>query len=129
MAEKDYNHRPMLAKLGIKPGGVVALAHSALRIDASLREQMLERTGQPLAGPDERADVVLVAVDRLTDIVAELERWKHHAQPAGGAWLLPPKCGSSGYVNQNELIEAGNVADPEGNKVCRSPTGSVVFGS
>ena len=123
MAENDYNHRPMLAKLGFKLGGVVALAHSAWRIDATLREQVLERTGQPLAGPDERPDVVPVAVDCLTDTVAVLDRWKHHVQPAGGVWLLTPKCVSSGYVNQNELIEAGNVADPEGNKVCSSPTG------
>ena len=118
MSEREYSNRPVLDKFGIKPGAVVALAHSAWRIDDSPKEQVLERTGRPLAGPDECTDVVLVAIDHSTDAVAERERWKYLMQPAGGVGLLTPTRGSSGYVNQNKLRGAGNVAGLVDNKMC-----------
>jgi len=118
MAERDYSYRPVLDKLGLKPGAVVALSRSAWRIDDTPSEQVLERTGRPLGGPNERPDVVPVAIDRSTDAVAELELWKYRMQPAGGVCLLTPKRGSSRYVNQNELRGAGNVAGLVDNEMC-----------
>ena len=114
MAEKDYSHRSVVDKLGIKPGAVVTFSD----IDDSLMEQVLARSGRPQAGSGERPDVVLVAVDGATDATAELERWKARLQPAGGIWLLTPKRGRPGYLNQNELIEAGKYAGLVDNKVC-----------
>lgn len=116
MVKKDYIHRSVVDKLGIRPGSVVAFVHSAWRIDDSLLEQVLARTGRPSAEVVERPDVVLAAIDRSSDAAAELERWK--LQPAGGIWLLTPKRARPGYLNQSELIQAGESVGLVDNKVC-----------
>lgn len=118
MAERAYGHRAVVEKLGIRPGVVAAFANSACEIYGSLVEDVLARSGRPPAGSGERADVVLVAVDGATDAPAELERWKPRLQPAGGIWLLTPKRELPAYVNQNELIRAGESAGLVDNKVC-----------
>nr|MBA2451381.1 DUF3052 family protein [Chloroflexota bacterium] len=50
--------------------------------------------------------------------VALLETWKPRLQPNGGIWLLTPKRGQPGYVDQRELIAAGLAAGLVDNKVC-----------
>ncbi len=91
----------MVDKLSIKPGDAVAFAGD---LDNGLRERVLAQAGRPAAEADERLDVVLVAVDDGTDAVATLARWKARLEPAGGVWLLTPKRGRLGYVDQRDLI-------------------------
>jgi hypothetical protein len=105
--EHDYSHRDVVDKLGIKPGDAVAFDETAAALDHSLRERALDRAGRPEAGPAEPADVVLVAATAATDARAVLGAWKERLDPAGGIWLLTPKRGRLGYVDQRELIEAG----------------------
>src|SRR5215212_9818460 len=74
--EKDYGPRSVVDKvdkLGITPGTVAAFVHSAWRIDNSLLEQVLARTGRPPAELGEQPEVVVVAIDQLADAAAELE--------------------------------------------------------
>lgn len=118
MGEKDYGHRPVVDKLGIGPGAVVAFVHSAWRIEDSLLAEVLARSGRPPAADGEQLDVALIAVDGATVAAAELERWKPRLRPAAGIWLLTRKRGLPGYLNQNELIRAGNAAGLVDNKVC-----------
>ena len=115
MPDKDYGHRDVVDKLGVKPGHAVAFAGN---LDDGLRQRVLARVGRPAAEAAERLDVVLVAVDDGTDAVATLARWKARLEPAGGIWLLTPKRGRLGYVDQRDLIAAGLVAGLVDNKVC-----------
>lgn len=115
MAEKDYSHRDVVDKLGVKPGHAVALDGPP---DGELRQKILERTGRPPAAPDEPADVVLVWADASTDAVATLQHWKQKIDPSGGIWLLTPKRTQPGYVDQNDLIDAGKQAGVVDNKIC-----------
>src|SRR5215210_8025558 len=118
MAERDYSQRDVVDKLGVKPGQAVAFVEEAGQVDDELRRRVLERTGRDAIGEGESADVVLVSADDATDAVEVLERWRARLNPAGGIWLLTPKRGQPGYVDQRALISAGLAARLVDNKVC-----------
>lgn len=127
MPEKNYQDRDVLDKLGIKPGYAVAFAHEAREIDPDLRQRITERTGRPPATEDEVLDIVLAAVDETSDTIAVLRKWRARLAPNGGIWLLTAKRGQPGYVDQRELIDAGQQAEVVDNKVCSvSPTMSAM---
>ena len=115
MAEKDYSHRDVVDKLGIRPGDAVALVGDG---SPELHERVLARTGRPPAEPREPADVVLAWVDATTDAAELLRAWKSRIEPSGGIWLLTPKRNQTGYIDQRELIAAGLAAGVVDNKSC-----------
>ncbi len=118
MAERDYSHRDVVDKLGIKPGYAVVFALEAREIDAELRKRILLKTGRAPAEADEAVDVVLAFIDHNIPAIEVLKRWKSRLNPTGGIWLLTAKRGQSGYIDQRELIEAGSEAGVVDNKVC-----------
>lgn len=127
MAERDYGHRDVVDKLSIRPGYAVVFACEAMEIDVALREWIVDRAGRPPALEDEAVDVVLVATDVTTDFIEVLKRWRLRLKPNGGIWLLTPKRGQPGYVDQRELIAAGLQAGVVDNKSCSvSPTTSAI---
>jgi hypothetical protein len=115
--ERDYSHRDVVDKLGVKPGHVVAFDESEAPVDPDLRERVLTRAGRPAAEEAEPADVVLIGADANTDARAVLGAWKPRLVPNGGIWLLTPKRTQPGYVDQRLLIEAGLEAGLVDNKV------------
>jgi hypothetical protein len=117
MPDKDYSHRDVVDKLGIKPGHAVIVASNGY-VDDGLQVRIAERAGRALAEADELADVVLADIGDRDDPVAVLARWKPRLQPAGGIWLLTRKRGQPGYVDQRGLIDAGGPAGLVDNKVC-----------
>ena len=116
-AERDYSHRDVVDKLGVKPGHVVAFDESAAPLDAELRARVLARAGRPAAAEAEPADVVLIAADADTDARAVLAAWRLRLVPNGGIWLLSPKRAQPRYVDQRLLIEAGLEVGLVDNKV------------
>lgn len=123
MPERNYQHRGILEKLGIQPGHAVAFAHEAREIDQELVQSILERTGYFPTTEDEAFDIVLAVIDETTDTVEVLKKWREVLRPNGGIWLLTAKRGQPGYVDQRELIAAGQQAGVVDNKVCSvSPT-------
>ena len=118
MAERDYSHRRVVDKLGIKPGHAVAIDELAGQLDRELQERIIEQTARPPAEPDEKTDVVLVMADEATDTIAALMQWKVRLVPTGGIWLLTPKRTQPGYVDQRKLIADGIIAGLVDNKVC-----------
>jgi hypothetical protein len=116
--ERDYSHRDVIDKLGIKPGHALAFDHAPLRIDADLRARALAKAGRAEATADEPVDVVLIGADASTQAESVLARWRKRIDQAGGIWLLTPKRGQPGYVDQTELILAGPAAGVVDNKTC-----------
>src|SRR5205085_12554853 len=82
------------------------------------RARALARAGREAAADDEPADVVLIGADASTDVDHVLSAWRARIDPAGGIWLLTPKRGQAGYVDQRELILAGPAAGVVDNKIC-----------
>ncbi len=118
MPDKDYSQRDIVDKLGIKPGSLVAFDEQDAPLDETLGGKVLERTGCPPAGEDEPADVVLVPLHAGADAAEVLRGWRSRIRPDGGIWLLTPKRGQAGYVDQRELIRAGAEAGLVDNKSC-----------
>jgi len=118
MAERDYSHRDVVDKLGIKPGFAVAFEAAPLPIPVDLAARALARTGRGAASAAEGVDAVLVGADASTDVGEVLDRWRRRIDPAGGIWLLTPKRGQPGYVDQRDLILAGPAARVVDNKIC-----------
>jgi Protein of unknown function (DUF3052) len=116
--ERNYGHRDVIDKLGIKPAHRVACDEEAWVLDAELRQKVLDRVGDFAGASAGPIDVVLVTTDATTDGAALLRKWRPALHPAGGIWLLTPKRGRPGYVNQNDLIEEGKEAGVVDNKVC-----------
>ncbi len=117
-AERDYSHRDVVDKLGIRPGDALAFDRAPLPVDADLRARALAKAGRDEAADDEPVDVVLIGADASTHVEEVLERWRTRIDPAGGIWLLTPKRGQPGYVDQRELILAGPAAGVVDNKTC-----------
>ena len=118
MPERDYRHRDVVDKLGVRPGSAVAFGAAPQAIEPALRARILERAGRPPAEPGEPADVVLLGADATTDVARVLSHWRTRIDQAGGIWLLTPKRGQPGYVDQRELIARGPQAGLVDNKIC-----------
>ncbi len=118
MAEKDYSHRDIVDKLGIKAGYAVAFAAEPRPIEPELRQRVLERVGRGEATADEPVDAVLIGIDSSSDATEILRRWRARIDQAGGIWLLSPKRDQPGYVDQRALIGAGLEAGVVDNKTC-----------
>jgi hypothetical protein len=118
LPERDYSHRGVLDKLGIKPGLVVAVDEIAGPLDPAAAEGLSDVLGRDTVRNGEPADVVLAMVDASLDLAALLSDWKERIQPAGGIWLLTPKRKFPGYVPDTVLIDAGKLAGLVDNKVC-----------
>ena len=116
--ERDYSHRAVVDKLGIKPGFALAFDSSFAPIDADLRARALSKAGRDEAAAGEPVDVVLVGADAATDFEGLLKKWRARIDQAGGIWLLTPKRGRAGYIDQTELILVGPAAGLVDNKTC-----------
>ena len=118
MPDRDYSSRSPVEKLGIKAGHAVVLESAARPLDPALVAAVLLQAGRDIAAEGEPVDTVLITVDDTTDAAAMLRRWKARLRPTGAIWLLSPKRGCPGYIDQRLLIEAGWAAGLVDNKVC-----------
>ena len=81
-AERDYSHRDVVDKLGIKPGYALAFDQAPQPVDAELRARALAKAGRAEAAADEPVDVVLIGADASTQVEAALVRWRKRIDPA-----------------------------------------------
>ena len=116
--ERDYRHKDIVEKLGIKTGLRVAFDPHAGPLDALLVTRVLEQAEESLPEVGQQVDVVLATVDGTSDAAALLQRWKRRLASNGGIWLLSAKRGDAAYVDQRILIRAGQTAGLVDNKVC-----------
>lgn len=113
MSADIYSARPLLDKLGVKPGSRVAVVGLD---DPSFLRLLRERTPDVVSGrPRSSCDIVLIAVDRAADL-AVLERAKRWIEPNGAIWLIRPKGGRS-ELRDTDLIAAGLAAGLVDNKI------------
>lgn len=100
-------------RMGLAPGMIVMEIGYDEDVDAELREQIEQVTGEEIVDEDsdEVVDVVLLwyrdgdgdLTDMLVDAIAPLA-------DDGVIWLLTPKRGRSSYVEPSDVAEAASVA-------------------
>jgi hypothetical protein len=114
--------RPLLDKLGVKPGARVVLLGVD---DPDFRRLLAERTDDIHTEPVSGADLVFFAAAAQPELKA-LADIKLHIKSNGAIWVVRPKAVPGG-LSETGIIEAGIAAGLIDNKVVSfSPTQSAL---
>jgi hypothetical protein len=112
--ERDYSHRLLIDKLGVKPGQRVAV----LGVEgAEFLTDLASRVPEYLRG--ERivdADVIFFSAETLGDL-ARLKSLSKSICKNGAVWVVYPK--GQTHIREVDVINAGKSAGLTDNKVCR----------
>ncbi len=120
MPDRDYSHRDITDKLGLKPGQAVRVVG---RGDKALLVRVRAKIGRSLARAGAPADVILYWPKSFDEITPTLKALREAIAPNGGIWVMTAKKGcasASGmtYLNQTDLIPLGLAAGLVDNKTC-----------
>ena len=116
--ERDYSHRSLLDKLGVKPGQRILVIEI---VDASFLNDV-QRFAPVFAENKPNADFDLVIFGAETkDALKQLARMRKSIVKNGGIWVVYPK--GKQHIREIDVIAAGKSAGLTDNKVCSfSPT-------
>lgn len=113
MSPDTPSTRPLLDKLGVKPGSRVAVIDLD---DPKFMRLLRERTPDIVRGrPRAPCDLVFLGASDLHDL-ERLKEVKNWIEPNGGIWVVRPK-GGRGSLRDTDLIEAGLAAGLVDNKI------------
>ena len=105
--------RPLLDKLGVKPGSKVAIVDLD---DPRFLALLRERTSDIVQGrPRKPCDLVFMGASELRDL-KRLNDVKSWIEPNGAIWVVRPKGGRS-EIRDTDVIEAGLAAGLVDNKI------------
>jgi hypothetical protein len=110
--ERVYD-RPLLDKLGVRPGSKVAIVDLD---EPSFLRDLRERTPDVVQGkPRSACDIVFMGATKMKDLgrLHEVKRW---IEPNGAIWVIRPKGGRS-EIRDTDLISAGLSAGLVDNKI------------
>ena len=119
MPEKDYSHRDVLDKLGLKPGDAVRVVGGG---DRALLTRVREKVGRAPVRAG-LADVVLYWPRSAGEITRRLTELRGGIVESGGIWVFIAKreqrsASGMGYLNHADLIPLGLAAGLVDNKIC-----------
>ena len=105
--------RPLLDKLGVKPGAKVAIVDLD---DPGFVALLRQRTSDIVKGrPKSPCDVVFFGAQELADL-KRLNKLKTWIEPNGAIWVVRPKGGRSA-LRETDVIDAGLAAGLVDNKI------------
>jgi hypothetical protein len=112
--ERDYSHRSLLDKLGVKPGQRISVLGVE---DAMFLKDLAERVpdfapAKPLSG----ADMIVLGAENLKAL-AHVKSLAGTIQKAGAIWIVYPK--GQSHIREADVMAAGKSAGLTDNKVCR----------
>ena len=115
--------KPLLDRLGVKPGAKVAVMN--LDDDGFVR-LLRERTADVVKGkPRTPCDIVFVGADNPRDLLARLRAVKTWIEPNGAVWAIRPK-GPASSLKDTDAIQAGLDAGLDNNLASFSDTHSAM---
>jgi len=112
--ERDYSHRLLIDKLGVKPGqrvAVLGIETAEFLTDLASRVPGYSR-GERVA----TADLVFLSAETMGDL-ARLKTLAKSLQKNGAIWVVYPK--GQSHIREVDVIAAGSSAGLVDNKVCR----------
>ena len=115
--ERDYSHRALLDKLGVKPGLRIAVLD--VRDDDFLRDHLArvpDFSKGPSNGPAEGWDLIFLATESKGDL-RQVKSLAGKLQKAGALWIVYPK--GQAHIREADVFAAGKSAELTDNKVCR----------
>jgi hypothetical protein len=112
--ERDYSHRLLIDKLGVKPGqrvAVLGVEGAEFLTDLASRVPEYSR-GQRISD----ADLIFFSAEALGDL-ARLKSLSKSIRKNGAIWVVHPK--GQTHIREVDVINAGKSAGLTDNKVCR----------
>lgn len=112
--ERDYSHRLLIDKLGVKAGqkiAVLGVESAEFLSDLVARVPGYSR-GKRISG----ADLIFFSAEALKDL-ANLKSLSRSIAGTGAIWVVYPK--GQTRIREIDVIEAGKSAGLTDNKVCR----------
>jgi hypothetical protein len=113
-ATTDYSHRSVVQKLGVKPDERVEVVGD---VGAGLRRDVKEVLGRGLVRSGE-LDGAIVMVQSVEEAEQVFASYRPRLRDTGYLWLITPKRGQEGYVNQMALVPGGKRHGLIDNKTC-----------
>ena len=113
MSPDTPSTRPLLDKLGVKPGAKIAIVDVD---DDSFLRQLRGRTSDIVRGkPRTPCDMVFVGATSARDLVrlGDMKTW---IEPNGAIWVVRPK-GGRAPISDTDVISAGLAAGLVDNKI------------
>ena len=113
MAERDYAHRSLIDKLGIKPEHRVCLRAISNPTFIKLVAGAVDTP--PARAARGRFDIIILEVNAPEDL-AHIAALGEHLQPSGGLWVVHPK-GKGASPHDAQVRSAGIAAGLVDNKI------------
>ncbi|MFI4971997.1 MAG: hypothetical protein ACHP7H_04915 [Hyphomicrobiales bacterium] len=113
MTANTPSTRPLLDKLGVKPGARIAIVDLD---DASFLSQLRDRTSEIVRGkPRTPCDLVFMGATSTKDLIrlGDMKAW---IEPNGAIWVVRPK-GGRAPISDTDVIAAGLAAGLVDNKI------------
>jgi hypothetical protein len=105
--------KPLLDKLGVKPGSKVAVVNLD---DPAFMKILRQRTSDVVIGqPHGKCDLVFIGADGAGDL-SQIRKAKDWIEPNGAIWVVRAK-GPGSPLKETDLIEAGLAAGLVDNKI------------
>jgi hypothetical protein len=112
--ERDYSHRSLLDKLGVRPGQRICVLGVE---DAVFLKDLADRVPEFVREkPPSGADMILLGADNLKAL-ARMKSFATAIQKAGVIWIVYPK--GQSHIREADVRAAGISAGLTDNKVCR----------
>ena len=112
--ERDYSHRSLLDKLGVKPGQRICVVGVE---DAAFLNDLADRVPDFSRGkPPSEADMILLGADNLKAL-ARVKLLAATIHKSGPIWIVYPK--GQSHIREADVRAAGISAGLTDNKVCR----------
>jgi DUF3052 family protein len=112
--EKDYSHRTVVQKLGIRPDERVEVAGD---VGPGLRREVQQAAGRGLVRSGE-LDGAIVLVESLDEADGVFDRYRPRLRDTGYLWLVTWKRGQDGYLDQMTLVPGAKLRGLIDNKTC-----------
>ena len=112
--ERDYSHRSLLDKLGVKPGRRVCVFGVS---DAAFEKDLVAVVPEAAFGkPKKEIDLIFLGADDLK-MLARIDVLEASLKRNGAIWVVYPK--GQQHIREADVMAAGKAAGYTDNKVCR----------
>ena len=111
---KDYSHRTVVQKLGVKPDERVEITGD---VGSGLRRDVKDAVGRGLVRSGD-LDGAIVLVESLDQAEGVFAAYRARLRDTGYLWLITRKRGHEGYLDQMKLVPHAKRAGLIDNKTC-----------
>ena len=113
-AERDYSHRTVVQKLGVKPSDRVEIAGD---VGPGVRRDVKAAAGRGLVRSGQ-LDGAIVLVESLEQAAGVFSAYRPRLRDTGYLWVITRKRGHESYLNQMTLVPHAKRLGLIDNKTC-----------